>query len=316
MKPFFRSAMTGSFDFDVAVVGAGPAGMTAGLYAARAGLRACLFDSVGYGGQLAQTDWIENYPGFPEGANGFDLADMMKRQVDGFGVSEMDVPVLEVVYQDGGFLLRTEEGPRTAATVVIATGARPRKLDVPGVLDLEGRGVSYCATCDGSFFRQKDVVVVGGGDTAVADVLYLAKLCRKVYLVHRRDRLRAAAASLPKLRSLPNVELLLQSAVAGVEEADGRLDGVTVRCLKTGQLRKLQASGLFVAVGTVPNSELVKGLAELDPAGYVCAGEDGATSVPGLFAAGDVRTKGLRQVVTAVSDGANAAQSAVAYLQR
>lgn len=308
--------MAAEFDFDVAVVGAGPAGMTAGLYAARAGLRVCMFDAVGYGGQLAQTDWIENYPGFPEGANGFDLADMMKGQADRFGVEEIDCPVNAVERMREGFGLETECGFRTARTVVLATGARPRKLDVPGVADLEGRGVSYCATCDGSFFRGKDVAVVGGGDTAVADVLYLARLCRKVYLVHRRDQLRAAAVYLERLQKLENVELVWNSVVTQVGSDQGALSWVEIKDVKSDQRRVLDVAGLFVAVGTVPNTEFAAGAVPLDDYGYVVAAEDGVTTVPGLFAAGDVRTKGLRQVVTAVSDGANAAQSAIAYLQQ
>ncbi|MDO4502089.1 MAG: thioredoxin-disulfide reductase [Coriobacteriia bacterium] len=304
----------GAFDFDIAVVGAGPAGLTAGIYAARAGMSACLFDSVGYGGQLAQTDWVENYPGFPEGANGFDLADNMKQQADRFGVQEIDCPVTAVERLAEGFRVVTECGEHTARAVVVATGARPRKLDVSGLLELEGRGVSYCATCDGNFFRGRDVVVVGGGDTAVADVLYLAQICRKVYLVHRRDQLRAAASYLERLNALDNVELVWNSAVAQVGQEGGSLASVTVAHVATGEKRTIPASGLFVAVGTVPNAEFLQGFAPLDEGGYVVAGEDGVTSVPGLFAAGDVRTKVLRQVVTAVSDGANAAQSAVEYL--
>ena len=307
--------MAAEFDFDVAVVGAGPAGLTAGLYAARAGLRACMFDAVGYGGQLAQTDWIENYPGFPEGANGFDLADLMKGQADRFGVEEIDCPVTAVRCLGEGFAVETECGTHAARTVVLATGARPRKLEVPGILELEGRGVSYCATCDGSFFRDKDVAVVGCGDTAVADVLYLARLCRKVYLIHRRDRLRAAASYLARLQELENVELVWNSTVVQVGQDQGALSSVEVEQVASCARRTLDVSGLFVAVGTVPNTEFLAGAAPLDDYGYVVALEDGVTAVPGLFAAGDVRTKALRQVVTAVSDGANAAQSAVAFLQ-
>ncbi|HIS39643.1 MAG TPA: thioredoxin-disulfide reductase [Candidatus Aphodovivens avistercoris] len=300
---------------DIAIIGAGPAGLTAGLYAARAGMDAAVFERVSPGGQLAQTEQLENYPGFPEGTEGFALAWSMKQQADRFGVRSVSEEVTGVDLASDPKVLSTPFGTHRARAVIVATGARPRKLGVDGEDELAGRGVSYCATCDGNFFRGKTVAVVGGGNTAAADALYLARICEKVYLIHRRDRLRATAVYHERLAGLPNVEFVWNATVARLEaDGDGALAAVAVRDVNTGEERTLAVSGLFVAVGTQPNTEFLGGALELDAAGYIVAGEDGAASVPGVWAAGDVRTKALRQVVTAVADGAVCAEQAAERL--
>lgn len=300
---------------DIAVIGAGPAGLTAGLYAARAGMGVAVFERTAPGGQLAQTDHLENYPGFPEGCEGFALAYSMKQQADAFGVKNVGEEVDSVDLSCNPKILRTPFGEYRARAVIVATGARPRKLGVEGEDALAGRGVSYCATCDGNFFRGKAVAVVGGGNTAAADALYLARICEKVYLVHRRDKLRATAIYHQRLAELPNVEFVWNSNVSALTANEaGALAGVTVMDKSTGEERLLEVSGMFVAVGTLPNTEFLAGALETDETGYLVTDENGAASIEGVWAAGDVRKKPLRQVVTAVSDGAVCAEQAAEYL--
>ena len=300
---------------DIAVIGAGPAGMTAGLYAARAGMDVVLFERISPGGQLAQTEQLENYPGFPEGTDGFQLAFAMKQQAERFGVRTVNEEIVSVDLASDPKVLTTPFGTHAARAVIVATGARPRKLGVPGEEELAGRGVSYCATCDGNFFRGRSVVVVGGGNTAAADALYLARICEKVYLVHRRDKLRATAVYHQRLADLPNVEFVWNATVSRFEASEaGSLGTVVVRDVNSGKERPIDAAGAFVAVGTRPNTEFLGESLELDAAGYIVADETGATSAPGVWAAGDVRTKSLRQVVTAVSDGAVCAEQAAERL--
>lgn len=300
---------------DIAVIGAGPAGLTAGLYAARAGMDVAVFERAAPGGQLAQTDQLENYPGFPEGTEGFALAFSMKQQADRFGVRSVGEEVTAVDLASDPKVLTTPFGAHEARAVIVATGARPRKLGIPEEEALAGRGVSYCATCDGNFFRGKTVAVVGGGNTAAADALYLARICEKVYLVHRRDRLRATAVYHQRLADLPNVEFVWNSTVTALSANEaGALAAATVRDKVTGQERELAIAGLFVAVGTLPNTEFLQGALATDEAGYIVTDENGATSVDGVWAAGDVRKKALRQVVTAVSDGAVCAEEAAEHL--
>lgn len=299
---------------DVAVVGAGPAGLAAALYAARAGLSVAAFERVSPGGQLAQTERIENYPGFPGGAGGFDLAWSMKEQAERFGARIVGEEVTALDLSASPKALATPFGSYAARSVIVATGARPRTLGVAGEDALAGHGVSYCATCDGNFFRGKEVVVVGGGNTAAADAIYLSRICEKVYLVHRRDTLRATAVYHSRLGELPNIEFVWNAEVAALREEGGVLAGVQVRDVASGEVRDIAASGLFVAVGTRPNTEFLHGALPLDEGGYLVAGERGETPVPGVFAAGDVRAKALRQVVTAVADGAACAERAAEYL--
>ena len=302
---------------DVAIIGAGPAGLTAALYAARAGLTCALFERMVAGGQLGQTEHVENYPGFAEGVNGFELAFAMKQQAERFGARFVGEEVTGVDFSKPMKVLATAFGSYQAKTVIVATGARARKLGVPMEDKLTGRGVSYCATCDGNFFRGKTVAVVGGGNTAVADAVYLSRICEKVLLIHRRDTLRATKVYHDRLRELPNVEFYWNSQVRGLVAEDGKLAGLRIEQADddgVSRMLTVSAAGLFVAVGTQPNSEFLRGSLDMDEKGYVVAGETGATSVPGVFVAGDVREKSLRQVVTATSDGAVCAEQASDYL--
>lgn len=300
--------------YDVAVIGSGPAGMTAALYAARAGLSVAVFERITPGGQLGQTEHIENYPGFPDGINGFDLAFSMKQQADRFGTVNIGEEVLSVDFAANPKVLRTGFGTYEARSVIVATGAKPRRLGIDLEDELQGRGVSYCATCDGNFFRDRDVVIVGGGNTAVADAIYMARIARKVYLVHRRDTLRATAVYHKMLEEIDAVQFVWNAGVKELLAKDGMLGGVLVEHYDTGEVEEIDCAGLFVAVGTEPNTEFLGGALELDDAGYIVADETGRTSIPGVFAAGDVRTKALRQVTTAVSDGANTAEAAAECL--
>lgn len=297
---------------DILIVGGGPAGLTAGIYASRAGMHSIVLESGFAGGQASTTDRIENYPGFPEGVGGMELMMAFEQQYGRLGGGE--------VRYDGVQSLNLEE--KTAVTaagevisaraVILCMGAEPRKLGVPGEVELTGQGVSYCATCDGMFFRGKTVAVVGGGDTAVEDAAYLKRLAT-VKVIHRRDELRAASRAGEALMADPDVEKLLSHTVEKIERQDGRLL-LTLKDLKNAQQRTLAVDGLFVAVGTQPRTELVRGQLALDGAGYVVAGEDTRTEIPGVFAAGDLRARPLKQVITAAADGAVAATMAIRYV--
>lgn len=299
--------------YDVIIVGGGPAGYTAALYAARANLSTLVLEKFSPGGQMATTDMIENYPGFPEGINGFELAMQMKNGAERFGVTSKLTEVKSVDLQATPKLVTTRKDTFAARTVILATGAFPRELGLPNERELRGRGVSYCATCDGMFYRDKTVVIVGGGNTAVADAIFLAKICKKVYLVHRRDELRASKTYMETLKRAENIEFVWNSEVTELH-AEQFLTGVTVRNKKNSETRLLDCDGVFVAIGNIPNTELVKGQIELDEAGYVIADETTKTNVEGVFAIGDMRQKPLRQVVTAVADGAVAAKFAEEYI--
>ena len=293
--------------YDVAIIGGGPAGLTAGLYAARAGWKTVLLERGLPGGQAATTDRLENYPGFPEGIGGPELMMAFADQAARFGMETRYTGVNKIA--PGLKRLTLDDGSEIAAkALIVALGATPRKLGVPGEAENIGRGVSYCATCDGAFYRGKRVAVVGGGDTAVEDALYLSRFAH-VTLIHRRDRLRAMGAQVEKLRADENVDMLLCATVSGIERAE---DGLVLH-LSTG--RELAVDGVFVAVGVEPQTGLVADVLALDEAGYILAGEDTKTSVSGIFAAGDCRKKPLRQVSTAVGDGATAAYMANAYLE-
>ncbi len=300
--------------FDVAVVGAGPAGLTAALYASRAGLSCAVFERLSPGGQLAQTEHLENYPGFNQSQSGFDLAMMMYEQATSFGARVVSEEVVSVDLSQSPKVITTAFGAYEANAVIVATGARPSKLGLEREDELQGRGVSYCATCDGNFFRGKDVVVVGGGNTAVADALYLSRICNKVHIVHRRDKLRATAIYHQRLEAIDNVEFVWNSEAVELIVEDERVSGLRVRDRVTGGLRDIACAAVFVAIGTQPNTEFLEGALPLDQAGYIVADESGETGVAGVYAAGDVRTKQLRQVVTAVSDGALCAEAAAEHL--
>lgn len=299
--------------YDMVIVGGGPAGYTAALYAARAGLQAIVLEKLSAGGQMALTEQIDNYPGFTDGVDGFELAQKMQQQAQRFG-AETELAEVTALHLDQKIKqVDTSEGTYHARTVVIATGANPRQLGVDGEKAMTGRGVSYCAACDGMLYRGKTVVIVGGGNTAAADAMLLSRVAKKVILVHRRDTLRATKIYHEPLMQAPNVEFCWNSTVSALRQ-DGKLTGVTVKDVHTGAEKEIACDGLFVSIGRSPATALVKDVLELDAAGYIIAGESTATNLPGVFAVGDVRTKQLRQVVTAVADGAMVVHSAEAYL--
>ena len=299
--------------YDLIIIGSGPAGLTAAIYAQRAKLETLVIEaSYVSGGQVVNTYEVDNYPGMP-GIGGIDLGEAMAAHAEKLGA----VPVRENVVSielDGEIkIVRTKKSEYHAKALILALGASHRHLGIPGEEEFAGMGVSYCATCDGAFFKDRTAVVIGGGNTACEDAAFLARLCRKVYVIHRRDTLRADKILQERLFAWENVEMVWDSIPLEICGQD-QVTGIRVQNVKTGKETQIDTDGVFVAVGIVPNTKLVEGLAELDEGGYIAAGEDGLTSVPGIFAAGDVRTKGLRQVVTAVSDGANAAVSAQKYL--
>ncbi len=301
--------------FDLMIIGGGPAGYTAALYGARAGLTVGLMEKLAPGGQMGTTDMVDNYPGFPEGINGFELAMKMKAGAERFGARTISAEVTGLELSGDIKTLQTPKEVYKARTVILATGAQPRELGLPRERELRGKGVSYCATCDGMFYRGKTVAVVGGGNTAVADALYLSRLCEKVYVIHRRDKLRAPQIQQQNLEMAGNVEFVWDSIVKELRFEE-RLTGLVTEDKNTGECRDLSCAGVFVAVGQVPETELFKGQVQLDEAGYVSAGEDCRTNIPGVFAAGDLRAKTLRQIVTAAADGAVAATAAQEYLDK
>lgn len=299
--------------YDMVIIGGGPAGYTAALYAARAGLEVAVLEKLSAGGQMALTTQIDNYPGFDDGIDGFELAEKMQQQAERFG-AETELVEVTAVRLDGKIKeIETSEGSFHGRTVVIATGANPRELGIPDEKALVGRGVNYCAACDGMFYKGKTVVVVGGGNSAAADALLLSRVAKKVIIVHRRDTLRATKIYHAPLMNASNVEFCWNSAVVELLQ-DGKVTGVKLQDVNTGEESLIACDGVFVSIGRAPATELVKGQLELDPAGYIAADESTRTSVPGVFAAGDVRTKQLRQVVTAVADGAMAVHYAEEYL--
>jgi len=299
---------------DTVIIGAGPAGMAAGIYAARAELSHLVLEcGLMSGGQIVNTSEVDNYPGL-KGIGGFELAMKFREHCDGCGVQFKDGKVIKVEKEKDGFSVVLEEGETiNAKTVLFATGAKHRKLDIPGEAEFAGSGVSYCATCDGAFFRGKEVAVIGGGDVAIEDALFLARICKKVYLVHRRDEFRAAKTLVNRLRACENVEFVLKATPAKIAGTD-KVESLFVNT-EAGE-RELPVSGVFVAVGMLPNTELLQGLVSLNESGYAIAGEDCKTDMPGIFTAGDLRTKHLRQVVTAAADGASAIYEIEAFLNQ
>lgn len=299
--------------YDMIIVGGGPGGYTAALYAARAGLDTLVVERLSAGGQMALTHQIDNYPGFEEGIDGFTLAEKMQKQAERFGAKTRYAEVGKMDLAADLKMLETSEGTLYGKTVVLATGANPRELGVEHEQELVGKGVAYCAACDGMFYRGKTVVVVGGGNTAAADALLLSRIAKKVILVHRRDTLRATKIYHEPLMNTENVEFRWNSTVSELLYGDA-LTGLRLKDTNTGEETEVSCDGLFVSVGRKPATDLVKGQLELDKGGYVEAGETTATNIPGVFAVGDVRTKLLRQVVTAVADGAMAVHMAEEYL--
>lgn len=307
-----RMIREGETMYDVIIIGSGPAGLSAAVYAKRAGLNLVVLEkSPMSGGQVLNTYEVDNYLGMP-GMDGFDMGMRFREHADKLGIEFKTLSVQAIEDQGEGKLVRTEDEVLQTRSVIFAAGAVHARLDVPGEERLRGRGVSYCATCDGAFYRSRTVAVVGGGDVALEDAIYLARTCEKVYLIHRRDELRGAFVLQEELRALPNVEILYSHVVEEIL-GENAVEGLRIKDLKTNKQDSLSVEGLFVAVGIHPETELVKRLVSCDENGYVLAGEDCATDMPGLFVAGDVRKKPLRQIATAVSDGANAAVSAGNY---
>ncbi len=299
--------------YDMIIVGGGPGGYTAALYAARAGLDAVVLERMAAGGQMALTEQVDNYPGFDEGVDGFTLGEKMRRGAERFGVPTRMEEVTALAL--GGPVKRVELAGEAllGRTVVLSTGATPRKLGLPGEEDLAGQGVHYCAACDGMFYRGKTVAVVGGGNSAAADALLLSRVCAKVYLVHRRDTLRAEKVYHTPLMAADNVEFCWNSVVAELLHENG-FQGLRLRDVDTGAERVVDCAGVFVSIGRKPASGLAEGQLSLDPAGYIVADESTRTAIPGVYAVGDVRTKALRQIVTAAADGAVAVHYAEEYL--
>ena len=299
--------------YDVIIIGSGPAGLSAAIYAQRAKLSSILIEAnYMSGGQMVNTYEVDNYPGLP-GISGMDLGSRMREHAEKMGAVFVQERAQELRLEGEIKNVITNKQEYRAKTVLLATGAKHRMLEVPGEQELSGSGVSYCATCDGAFFRDKTVVVVGGGDVAVEDAIFLARICKEVYVIHRREELRAARVLQDKLFALDNVRMIWNSVVTEIQ-GEFQVKGVRVRNVVTDEVRELEADGCFIAVGITPNSELAVSQLMMDKGGYIEAGEDGVTSIPGVFAAGDVRTKQLRQIITAAADGANCITSIQNYL--
>ena len=295
--------------YDLAILGAGPAGISAAIYAARARLNTLWIErKFAQGGQIVDTYEVDNYPGLP-GINGMDLGEKMAAHAEKLGLAPLRENVVSVEDEDGIKVIRTKKNEDRARAVILAFGAAHRTLGIPGEEALSGMGVSYCATCDGAFFRDRTVAVIGGGNVAAEDAILLSRTCKKVYVIHRRDQMRADQILQEKLFACENVEMIWDTVPVSIE-GEEMVSGIKLQNKKTGEERELPLDGVFIAVGIVPNTELFRNLVKLDESGYIVAGEDCVTSTPGIFAAGDIRTKQLRQVITAAADGANAVTSA------
>ncbi len=301
-------------EYDVVIIGGGPGGLTAGLYAARGDMKTLLLEKLLPGGQAATTYWIDNYPGFVDGVSGPQLMMSMKDQALRFGLEIKTDEVVDLEVLDDGFAVVGQDGRYTSHAVIIAAGATVAQLGVPGEEKLRGKGVSYCATCDGAFFRDEELVVVGGGDAAVEEGMFLTKFAKKVYIVHRRDRLRAAKAIQEKAFQNDKIEFIWDTVVEEIL-GDQSVEGVRLKNLKTGETKELACAGIFIYVGNIPNSQFLKGKIDLDERGFVLTNEQMETSQKGVFACGDVRKKILRQVVTACGEGATAAFAAQQFVE-
>lgn len=299
--------------YDVIIIGGGPAGLNAALYAGRGGLKALLIEKLFCGGQAATTYEVENYIGFSEPISGPELVKRMETHARRFGVEIITGNVTEAALDGDIKKVSVGEKSYEGKTVILCMGASPKTLGLEREDALRGSGVSYCATCDGAFFRGKPVAVVGGGDAAVEDALYLARFCPKVYLIHRRDQLRATKIVADKLNTHDNIQILWDTVVTSIN-GETLIEGLSIKNVKTGEQDSLTVDALFVAIGSNPNSELVKGILKLDERGYIVTDQDMATEIPGVFAAGDIRSKPLRQIITAAADGAVAANSAINHI--
>ena len=300
--------------YDMIIIGSGPAGLTAGIYAKRAGLSALVLEgSFIQGGQIVNTYEVDNYPGLP-GISGMDLADRMKEHLQNQGGKIIRGKVKGISLDDEIKIVHTKKEDFRTKTVILAAGAVHRKLEVPGEEEFSGMGVSYCATCDGAFFKDKTVAVVGGGDVAVEDAIFLSRTCKKVYLIHRRDQLRAAKILQDVLKNTPNIETFWNRRVTKIGGTE-QVEWIQTESTAAGQSTRMDVDGIFIAVGITPDTGFIRNLIHLDEQGYVIADENGETNIPGIYAAGDIRTKQLRQIITAASDGANCVASAEKYLQ-
>jgi thioredoxin reductase (NADPH) len=299
---------------DLIIIGAGPAGLTAGLYAARARLKTLLLEKLSPGGQVLMTDWVENYPGFPDGISGFDLVDKMRRQAEKFDLVIENQEVSRLELSPEKKVVVTDKGNLETRALILTSGATPRKLGIEGEELLIGKGVSYCATCDAPFYRDQEVALIGGGDTAVEEAIFLTRFAAKVHLIHRRDELRATKLLRERVMALDQVNIVWDTVPTRIV-GDTEVKGVDLKNVKTGKTSHLPVQGVFVFVGYIPNTELVKGQLELDKLGFVVTNNDMQTSVPGVFAAGDIRSKILRQIATAVGEGATAVFAVERYLE-
>lgn len=307
------TALNKDIVYDMIIVGGGPGGYTSALYAARAGFNVLVLEKFSAGGQMALTHQIDNYPGFEDGIDGFSLADKMKKQAERFGARSENAEVIKVNLTVNPKEIETAKGTFLSKTVLLASGANPRELGVDKETELIGRGVAYCASCDGMFYRGKTVVVVGGGNTAAADAILLSRIAKKVIIVHRRDTLKATKIYHEPLMNAENVEFKWDSTVTELLHED-KITGVKIKNVKTGEESIIDCDGVFVSVGRKPATDFLGSQLDLDENGYIIADETTKTSIPGVYAVGDIRTKQLRQVVTAVSDGAMAVHSAEEYL--
>ena len=301
--------------YDLIIIGGGPAGLTAGIYAARSGLNTVLLERAALGGQIISTDWIENYPGFAEGLSGPDLVDGMTAQARRFDLKILAEAVESVDLSGEIKIVNLATDTLAARTIIIASGASPRKLGIPGEDRFYGRGVSFCATCDGPFYKDKIIAAVGGGDTAVQESIYLTRFVKKVYLIHRRDQLRAAKILQKRAIANDKIEFIWNSVVTDINGGLTNVDSITVKNVKTEKMRDLVVAGCFIWVGIQPNTDYLKNSIKLDENGFIITNSAMGTSVPGVFAAGDVRNTHLRQVATAVGDAAVAAVSAERFLE-
>lgn len=304
-----------TWDYDVIIIGGGPAGLTAGIYTGRARLKALLVEKLIHGGQMMTTDLVENYPGFPEGISGPELSDRMRKQAERFGLEIISGEVQEIRPGTPVHTVVLADRELTAPALIIATGASYKHLGVPGEAELIGRGVSFCATCDGALYRDQEIALVGGGDTALTETLFLSRFARKIHLIHRRDQFRGAKYLQEQVLALEKVQVHWDSVVEAFEGKEA-LEAVRLKNVKTGEVTRLPVSGCFVAIGITPNTAFLKDLLPMDEWGFLFTDADMATSIPGIFAAGDVRSKNLWQIATAVGDGAIAAHAAENYLNR
>lgn len=303
-----------SREYEVIIIGGGPAGLTAGIYTSRAGLRTLLIETALPGGQMTTTEMIENYPGFPQGITGDELGRLMEEQAKRFGLNLINQEVLEVRLEGEKKIVRTYESEYISKTLIISSGTEYRRLGIPGEETFIGKGVSFCATCDGAFFKDSRIVVVGGGDSALTEAIFLTKFAKEVTIIHRRDALRATKIYQDRALANPKIKFLWNSVVQEVK-GDKMVQSIVVKNVKNGELKEFETEGVFLFVGLSPRTQFLKNIVEMDKEGYILTNENGETSVRGIFAAGDCRKKLLRQISTAVGDGATAAFAAEKFLE-